>query len=70
MGPEALFFPDLIQQGSEIEGLHKMVFSSIQECDIDIRKDLYSNVILSGGTTLYGGLPDRLEKEIDALCPQ
>jgi len=69
MGPEALFFPDLIKQGDETEGLHKMTFSSIQECDIDIRKDLYGNIILSGGTTLYAGLPDRLEKEIDAMCP-
>jgi len=70
LAPEALFFPDLIKEGDEVEGMHKMTFSSIQECDIDIRKDLYSNVILSGGTTLYAGLPDRLEKELDAMCPQ
>lgn len=70
MAPEALFFPDLIKEGDEVEGMHKMTFSSCQECDIDIRKDLYSNVILSGGTTLYQGLPDRLEKELDAMCPQ
>lgn len=41
MGPEALFFPNLIQQGDEVEGLHKMTHSSINECDIDVRKDLY-----------------------------
>jgi len=70
MGPEALFFPDLIKEGDEVEGMHKMCYSSITECDIDIRKELYSNVILSGGTTLYAGLPDRLEKELDAMCPQ
>lgn len=70
MGPEALFFPELIKQGDEVEGLHKMTFASIQECDIDIRKDLYGNIILSGGTTLYPGLPDRLEKEVDSMCPQ
>ena len=70
LGPEAIFFPDLIKEGDEAEGMHKMSFSSIQECDIDIRKDLYSNIILSGGTTLYEGLPDRLEKEVDSMCPQ
>mmetsp|Transcript_987 Transcript_987/g.1179 ORF Transcript_987/g.1179 Transcript_987/m.1179 type:complete len:377 (-) Transcript_987:78-1208(-) len=70
MGPEALFYPDLIKEGDEALGMHKMAFESIQECDIDIRKDLYSNIILSGGTTLYEGLPDRLEKEVDAMCPQ
>ena len=46
-----------------------MVFNSIKECDIDIRKDLYQNIIMSGGSTMYNGLPDRLEKEIDNLAP-
>jgi actin-related protein len=70
MAPEALFNPGLIKEGDETPGMHTMTFGSIQECDLDIRKDLYSNVILSGGTTLYAGLPDRLEKELDAMCPQ
>ena len=70
MAPEALFFPDLIKEGDEVDGMHKMAFASVQECDVDIRKDLYGNTILSGGTTLYEGLPDRLEKELDAMCPQ
>ena len=46
-----------------------MTYETITTCDVDIRKDLYSNVILSGGTTLYPGLPERLEKELDAMCP-
>jgi len=70
MGPEALFFPNQIKEGDEVEGMHKMTYSTINECDIDIRKDLYGNVILSGGSTLYPGLPDRLEKEVDAMAPQ
>jgi actin, other eukaryote len=47
-----------------------MTFASIQDCDVDVRKDLYENVILSGGTTLYENLPDRLEAELNAMCPQ
>jgi len=70
MAPEALFNPGLIKEGDETPGMHTMCFGTAQECDLDIRKDLYSNVILSGGTTLYEGLPDRLEKELDAMCPQ
>jgi actin len=70
MGPEAIFNPGLIKEGDETPGMHTMTFESIQECDMDIRKELYSNVILSGGTTLYSGLPDRLEQELDKLCPQ
>lgn len=46
-----------------------MTSQSIVDCDIDVRKDLYANVILSGGSTMYQGLPERLEKEMDALAP-
>ena len=69
LAPEGLFFPDLIKEGDETEGMHKMAYNSVMECDIDVRKELYGNTILSGGTTLYEGLPDRLEKELDAMCP-
>ena len=34
-----------------------------------LSKDLYDNIVLSGGTTMYPGLPERLEKEITALAP-
>lgn len=70
MAPEALFNPGLIKEGDETPGMHTMAFNSIQECDVDIRKDLYENVILSGGTTLYEGLPDRLSQELNKLAPQ
>jgi len=68
--PEALFNPGLIKEGDEAEGMHQMAFSSITDCDLDIRTDLYSNVILSGGSTMYKNLPDRLTAELDKLCPQ
>lgn len=38
------------------------------KCDIDIRKDLYSNIVLSGGTTMFPGIDDRLHKEITSLA--
>jgi len=69
MAPEALFYPDLIKEGDETLGVHKLANASINDCDMDIRRDLYQNVILSGGTTLYEGLPDRLEKELDSMAP-
>jgi len=65
--PEVLFQPNLI--GKEAEGIHRLTFDSIQKCDIDIRKDLYTNVVLSGGTTMFQGISERLEKEIKALAP-
>ena len=39
------------------------------KCDVDIRKDLYANVVLSGGTTMYAGIAERMQKEITALAP-
>jgi actin-related protein len=65
--PEVLFKPSII--GKEILGLHDQVYSSIMKSDLDIRKDLYSNIILSGGTTMFSGLPERLTKEIQKLAP-
>merc|ERR1712224_82478 len=66
--PEALFKPNMI--GLEAAGVHETTFNSINKCDIDVRKDLYSNIVLSGGTTMYEGLPDRITKEVQALAPQ
>jgi len=65
--PEVLFKPSLI--GREQEGIHKLTFDSIMKCDVDIRRDLYANTVLSGGSTMFEGIQDRLEKEITALAP-
>jgi len=65
--PEALFDPTLVQL--EIPGIHELTFQSITKCDIDVRKDLYGNICLSGGTTMFNGLPERLNKEMVALAP-
>ena len=65
--PETLFAPNQI--GLESEGVHKLTFNSIMKCDVDIRKDLYGNIVMSGGTTMYNGIPERLQKEMKALAP-
>jgi len=38
-------------------------------CVVDIRKDLYGNVVMSGGTTMFNGIADRMQKELTALAP-
>lgn len=65
--PEPLFDPSLI--GKESEGIHKLIYYSIMKCDDDIRKDLYTNIVLSGGSTMFPGIVARLNKEITALAP-
>ena len=39
------------------------------KCDVDIRKDLYANTVLSGGTTMFPGIVDRMRKELTTLAP-
>lgn len=61
---EALFRPELVD--SEGEGLSGLVFRCIQEMDIDNRMALYQHIVLSGGSSMYPGLPSRLEADLRA----
>ncbi|XP_077980297.1 actin-1-like [Glandiceps talaboti] len=65
--PEVLFQPALL--GMENTGVHETLYNSIMKCDIDIRRDLYANTVLSGGSSMYPGLADRLQKEMTSLAP-
>ena len=65
--PEVLFQPSLI--GMEAVGIHETTYNSIMKCDVDIRKDLYGNIVLSGGSTMFPGIADRMSKEITSLAP-
>mmetsp|Transcript_30515 Transcript_30515/g.27747 ORF Transcript_30515/g.27747 Transcript_30515/m.27747 type:complete len:88 (-) Transcript_30515:239-502(-) len=56
--------------GLEQDGIHLATYNSIMKCDVDIRKDLYSNIILSDEITMFSGMDVRLTKEIVALAPQ
>jgi actin beta/gamma 1 len=65
--PKVLFQPSFI--GKEASGIHDTMFQTIMKCDVDIRKDLYANIVLSGGTTMFHQIADRITKEITALAP-
>lgn len=64
---ETLFQPAFI--GMESAGIHETLYNSIMKCEVDIRNDLYANTVLSGGSTLFPGIAERMEKEISALAP-
>jgi centractin len=66
--PEVLFNPSLI--GQEYVGMHQMLLDSIAKCDMDIRRNMFSNIILSGGSTMFDGLGDRLLSEVRKLAPR
>lgn len=65
--PEALFQPSLVDM--ETCGIHETTYNSIMKCDVDTRKDLFGNIVLSGGTTMFPGLADRMSKEMAAVAP-
>ncbi|WFD43942.1 centractin- actin- protein of the dynactin complex [Malassezia psittaci] len=75
--PEALFNPELL--GSEEAGAHHLVGDAIARSDLDLRRDLYANIVLSGGTTLTKGLflstltpkgyGDRMLHELKRIAP-
>ena len=46
-----------------------MTYQSIMKCDVDIRRDLYRNTVLSGGSTMFPNIDERLNKEMSALAP-
>ena len=60
--PEILFDPKPI-------GIDKMLVKSVRKCDIDLRKDLYENIVLSGGTTMIPGMRDRMLQEVTKAVP-
>jgi actin-related protein len=65
--PEALFQPSFL--GMDAAGIDRLTYNSIMKLDIDLRKDMYENIVISGGTTMCAGFAERLSKEITALAP-
>eukprot|EP00026_Physarum_polycephalum_P017958 Phypoly_transcript_19362.p2 GENE.Phypoly_transcript_19362~~Phypoly_transcript_19362.p2 ORF type:complete len:144 (+),score=27.96 Phypoly_transcript_19362:144-575(+) len=55
--------------GMESAGIPETTYNSIMKCDVDIRKDLFGNLVLSGGTTMVPGIADRVQKELTAFEP-
>jgi len=65
--PEMLFQPRLV--GHEEGGFPELLNDAITSSDVDLRKALYSNILLAGGTTLLEGLGKRLLNEVKSLAP-
>jgi actin-related protein 2 len=63
--PECLFQPHLVDV--EQPGIAEFLFNTIQAADVDVRTSLYKAIVLSGGSSMYPGLPSRLEKELKQL---
>ncbi|KAF3618024.1 actin [Capsicum annuum] len=65
--PEFLFQPLLARM--EVSGIHEKAYNSIRRCDDDSKKGLFANIVLSGGSTIFPGITERLIKEVTSLAP-
>jgi len=68
LAPECMFNPSVI--GKELDPIDDVIVGAISECDVELRRELYSNIVLSGGTTMFPGLKERLTKEIKEQIPE
>ncbi|KAG2385491.1 hypothetical protein C9374_003306 [Naegleria lovaniensis] len=68
---EILFQPNLLNRDESCtEGFHEAIFHSITKCDLELRKDMYTNIVLAGGNTLFEGISERLKREVEQLAPR
>jgi len=67
LAPECFFNPSTV--GKELPPLDDLIVGAITECDVDLRRELYSNIVLSGGSTMFPGIKERLTKEIKEMIP-
>ena len=65
--PEILFNPSLANLDQN--GIAGLCYDSMMTCDVDIRKELYENMVIMGGSTMFPGFQERLQKEVAALAP-
>lgn len=74
IGNERFKIPEILFSGTDgvvgFTGIHQMVYDSITRCDMDIRRELYGNLVVTGGNSLFGGFTDRLQKKLTELTTQ
>jgi len=68
LAPECFFNPSTV--GKELPALDDLIVGAINECDVDLRRELYGNIVLSGGSTMFPGIKERLTKEIKEMIPE
>ena len=65
--PEILFNPG--NANFDLEGVPKYCYDSVMKCDVEVRRDMFANIILAGGSTLFEGMAERMWQEMHQLAP-
>jgi len=66
--PEVMFKPSL--NNKEMMGLHELTMKTVNDCHGTLHNHLLGNVVMSGGTTMFPNMPERLQAELQGLVPQ
>jgi len=67
---ELLFNPKLHPDMKDAPGVHELIRECVMRCDVEVRKELYQSILLSGGTTLFQGFQNRLVTEVQRFTPE
>ena len=65
--PELIYQPS--HNGMSCKSIDALAWASVSASDIDVRRELCKNIIMSGGSTMYEGMADRLKKELVNKAP-
>lgn len=60
---------NFVSSGMECSGVHEAAHSSVLQADADVREELYANMVLSGGSSMFPGMAERMQEEVSALAP-
>lgn len=64
---ELFFQPELINLNSK--SLTQLIIDAITESDEDLRKEFYGTIVLSGGSSMFKGFGERIEKNLAESAP-
>eukprot|EP00658_Telonema_sp_P-2_P023632 TRINITY_DN19476_c0_g1_i14.p1 TRINITY_DN19476_c0_g1~~TRINITY_DN19476_c0_g1_i14.p1 ORF type:complete len:373 (-),score=121.72 TRINITY_DN19476_c0_g1_i14:364-1482(-) len=71
LAPEVLFQPRLMEEcglpPTEAPALQGVVAGCLLECAEELRPEIAGNIVLSGGNTMFAGLDERLQLELDGV---
>jgi actin-related protein 3 len=63
LGPESFFSPEIIDK-NYTQSIDEICDLTVQSCPVDYRRRLYSNIVMSGGSTMFKNFDKRMERAL------
>lgn len=69
--PEVMFNPAMLGEAfANVPGIHQLLHNCVSSCDADLQKEMFTNLVLAGGNTLFPKMEERVQREVNALAPK